>query len=102
MFSSSLTQCYIVRLHSIFEIINRVFRYRKNSFTLQPKIAFVFDEAQEFIPYDKKKEDGTEYPSRAVEKLLRHGRKYNLHGWISTQRIAHLNTNALQQLTVIL
>jgi hypothetical protein len=29
---------------------------------------------------------------------LRHGRKYNLHGWISTQRIAHLNTNALQQL----
>ena len=56
------------------EIINRVFRYRKNSFTLQPKIAFVFDEAQEFIPYDKKKEDGTEYSSRAVEKLLRHGR----------------------------
>jgi uncharacterized protein len=80
------------------EIINRVFRFRKNSFTLQPKIAFVLDEAQEFIPYDKKKEDGTEYSSRAVEKLLRHGRKYNLHGWISTQRIAHLNTNALQQL----
>jgi hypothetical protein len=80
------------------EIINRVFRYRKNSFTLQPKIAFIFDEAQEFIPYDKKREDGTEYSSRAVEKLLRHGRKYNLHGWISTQRIAHLNTNALQQL----
>jgi len=80
------------------EIINRVFRYRKNSFTLQPKVVFVFDEAQEFIPYDRKKEDGTEYSSRAVEKLLRHGRKYNLHGWISTQRIAHLNTNALQQL----
>ena len=56
------------------EIINRVFRYRKNSFTLQPKIAFVFDEVQEYIPYDKKKEDGTEYSSRAVEKLLRHGR----------------------------
>jgi DNA helicase HerA-like ATPase len=80
------------------EIINRIFRYRKNSFTLQPKVVFVFDEAQEFIPYDRKKEDGTEYSSRAVEKLLRHGRKYNLHGWISTQRIAHLNTNALQQL----
>lgn len=80
------------------EIISRVFKYRKNSFTLQPKVVFVFDEAQEFIPYDKKREDGTEYSSRAVEKLLRHGRKYNLHGWISTQRIAHLNTNALQQL----
>jgi hypothetical protein len=80
------------------EIIKRVFRYRKNSFTLNPKIIFVFDEAQEFIPYDKRREDGTETSSRAVEKLLRHGRKYNLHGWISTQRIAHLNTNALQQL----
>ncbi|MGB8084747.1 MAG: hypothetical protein WCF07_00480 [Nitrososphaeraceae archaeon] len=29
---------------------------RKNSFTLQPKVIFVFDEAQEFIPYDKKRE----------------------------------------------
>ena len=46
----------------------------------------------------KRKEDGTDNSSRAVEKLLRHGRKYNLNGWISTQRIAHLNTNALQQL----
>jgi DNA helicase HerA-like ATPase len=80
------------------QIINRVFRYRKNSFKLSPRVVFVFDEAQEFIPADKKREDGTESSSRAVEKLLRHGRKYFLHGWISTQRIAHLNTNALQQL----
>lgn len=80
------------------EIINRVFRYRKNSFTLDPRVVFVFDEAQEFIPAEKKRDDGTEYSSRAVERLLRHGRKYFLHGWISTQRIAHLNTNALQQL----
>ncbi|MFZ0511433.1 MAG: hypothetical protein WAM14_07500 [Candidatus Nitrosopolaris sp.] len=80
------------------EIIDRVFRNRKSSFTLTPRIVFVFDEAQEFIPADKRKEDGTDNSSRAVERLLRHGRKYNLNGWISTQRIAHLNTNALQQL----
>jgi uncharacterized protein len=80
------------------EIIDRVFRNRKSSFTLIPRIVFVFDEAQEFIPADKRKEDGTDNSSRAVERLLRHGRKYNLNGWISTQRIAHLNTNALQQL----
>lgn len=80
------------------ELINRIFRKRKNNFTLIPRIVFVFDEAQEFIPAEKKKEDGTDTSSRAVEKLLRHGRKYNLNGWISTQRIAHLNTNALQQL----
>jgi DNA helicase HerA-like ATPase len=79
-------------------VINRVFKIRKNSFTLNPKVVFVFDEAQEFIPIEKRKEDGTDNSSRAVERLLRHGRKYHLHGWISTQRIAHLNTNALQQL----
>ncbi len=80
------------------EIIDRVFRKRKSSFTLSPRVVFVFDEAQEFIPAEKRKEDGTDSSSRAVERLLRHGRKYNLNGWISTQRIAHLNTNALQQL----
>ena len=80
------------------EIIDRVFKKRKNSFTLTPRIVFVFDEAQEFIPTEKRKEDWTDSSSRAVERLLRHGRKYNLNGWISTQRIAHLNTNALQQL----
>jgi DNA helicase HerA-like ATPase len=80
------------------EIIDRVFRNRKSSFTLIPRVVFVFDEAQEFIPADKRKEDGTDNSSQAVERLLRHGRKYNLNGWISTQRIAHLNTNALQQL----
>jgi hypothetical protein len=80
------------------EIIDRVFRKRKSSFTLTPRVVFVFDEAQEFIPAEKRKEDGTDSSSRAVERLLRHGRKYNLNGWISTQRIAHLNTNALQQL----
>jgi len=80
------------------ELISEVFRAKKRSFSLDPRVVFVFDEAQEFIPYEKKKEDGTEYSSLAVERLLRHGRKYHLHGWISTQRIAHLNTNVLQQL----
>jgi len=58
----------------------------------------VIDEAQEFIPQDARKGDNAYESSRAVERLLRHGRKYNLFCWVSTQRIAHLNTNALQQL----
>jgi len=33
-----------------------------------------------------------------VETLLRQGRKYGLGGCLATQRIAYLNTNALQQL----
>ncbi|MGA2199971.1 MAG: DUF87 domain-containing protein, partial [Nitrososphaerales archaeon] len=79
-------------------IISDVFRKRKKSFSLTPRVLFIIDEAQEFIPQEARKEDGTQQSSRAVERLLRHGRKYHLHGWISTQRIAHLNTNALQQL----
>ena len=79
-------------------VINQVFRRRKKSFTLSPRVLFIMDEAQEFIPQATRKEDGTDQSSRAVEKLLRHGRKYHLHCWISTQRVAHLNTSALQQL----
>lgn len=79
-------------------VINDVFRKRKRSFTLSPRVLFVIDEAQEFIPQNVRKEDGTDQSSRALERLLRHGRKYHLNCWVSTQRVAHLNTNALQQL----
>jgi uncharacterized protein len=80
------------------DVISRVFRKRKKSFSLTPKVLFIVDEAQEFIPQDARKGDNAYESSRAVERLLRHGRKYNLFCWVSTQRIAHLNTNALQQL----
>jgi hypothetical protein len=80
------------------DVINQVFRRRKKSFSLAPKVLFIIDEAQEFIPQDARKGDNAYESSRAVERLLRHGRKYNLFCWVSTQRVAHLNTNALQQL----
>lgn len=81
-------------------IIDDVFRRRRSSFNLHPRILFVFDEAQEFVPADSlyKAAEGTAESSKAVERLLRHGRKYHLHGWISTQRLAHLNTSALHQI----
>ncbi|HUH99492.1 MAG TPA: DUF87 domain-containing protein [Nitrososphaerales archaeon] len=80
------------------DVIASVFRKRKKSFSLSPKVLFIIDEAQEFIPQDARKGDNAYESSRAVERLLRHGRKYNLFCWVSTQRVAHLNTNALQQL----
>jgi len=80
------------------EVIKQVFRRRKKSFSLTPQVLFIVDEAQEFIPQDARKGDNAYESSRAVERLLRHGRKYNLYCWVSTQRIAHLNTSALQQL----
>jgi len=69
---------------------------RKRRFTVKPYILVVFDEAQEFI---SSKEGGIDGKCSAhVETLLRQGRKYGLGVCIATQRIAYLNTNALQQL----
>lgn len=76
------------------DLLNR----RKRKFQVKPYILFVFDEAQEFIP-DMSSSSGIERKcSKQVETLLRQGRKYGLGGCVATQRIAYLNTNALQQL----
>jgi DNA helicase HerA-like ATPase len=69
---------------------------RKRRFTVKPYILVVFDEAQEFISSREGGIDGK--CSQHVETLLRQGRKFGLGVCIATQRIAYLNTNALQQL----
>jgi len=69
---------------------------RKRRFQVKPYVLLVFDEAQEFIPSGAGGIDGK--CSGHVETLLRQGRKYGLGVCIATQRIAYLNTNALQQL----
>ena len=79
-------------------LADRLLEMRRKSFRLEPYMLFVFDEAQEFIPAEVARGDWTAQSSSAIENLLRHGRKYGLGGCIATQRIAHLNTNALQQL----
>ncbi len=71
---------------------------RKRNFRVKPYILMVFDEAQEFIPATGDSGGIDKKCSRQVETLLRQGRKYGLGICISTQRIANLNTNALQQL----
>jgi uncharacterized protein len=71
---------------------------RKRQFKVKPHILFVFDEAQEFIR-DLSNARGIDREcSEGIETLLRQGRKYGLGGCIATQRIAYLNTSALQQL----
>jgi hypothetical protein len=69
---------------------------RKRQFAVKPYVLVVFDEAQEFISNKEGGLDGK--VSQHVETLLRQGRKYGLGVCIATQRIAYLNTNALQQL----
>jgi hypothetical protein len=79
-------------------LTSEMLRRRKGEFQVDPQILFVFDEAQEFIPaYDKAR--GIDVTcTHQIETLLRQGRKYGLGGCVATQRIAYLNTNALQQL----
>jgi len=69
---------------------------RKRRFQVKPYVLLVFDEAQEFVPSGAAGIDAK--CSGHVETLLRQGRKYGLGVCIATQRIAYLNTNALQQL----
>jgi DNA helicase HerA-like ATPase len=72
--------------------------FLKKKFGNKERVLFVLDEAQEYIPDEPTPKDYTAQSSRAVEQLLRQGRKYRLHCWLGTQRVARLNVNALQQL----
>jgi hypothetical protein len=75
--------------------LNRLL-FLKKVHGFRQKVLVVIDEAQEFATNDPR---GTQVESsRAVEALLRQGRKYGASALISTQRVAYLNTNALQQL----
>jgi len=82
--------------NAVIALTRNILADRKREFKVKPYVLFVFDEAQEFIPAGASGIDGV--CSEHVETLLRQGRKYGLGGCIATQRIAYLNTNALQQL----
>lgn len=77
--------------------INHIFDIKKR-WGIGNKILMIFDEAQEFIPDRTRSDDYTLQSNLAVETVLRQGRKYFIGSIIATQRLAHLNTNALQQL----
>ncbi|MDA4121733.1 MAG: ATP-binding protein [Thaumarchaeota archaeon] len=78
-------------------LIKRLLALRKKQGS-RKKILIVLDEAQEYIPGDPRDRDGTVSSNGAVEALLRQGRKYRIHCWLATQRVARLNVSALQQL----
>jgi hypothetical protein len=70
----------------------------KKKYGNKQRVLFVLDEAQEYIPDEHTDREFTTQSNRAVEQLLRQGRKYRIHCWMATQRVARLNVNALQQL----
>ena len=82
----------------IININKKILRKRKRQFKVRPYILFVFDEAQEFVGDLSNSRGIDKECSIEVETLLRQGRKFGLGGCIATQRIAYLNTSALQQL----
>ncbi len=77
-------------------LINRLLYLRKKQGS-RKKVLIVLDEAQEYIPGEPRERDGTIQSNIAVEALLRQGRKYRIHCWLATQRVARLNVSALQQ-----
>ncbi|MBI4258662.1 MAG: ATP-binding protein [Thaumarchaeota archaeon] len=77
--------------------IDRLLFLKKTS-GARRKVLIVLDEAQEFIPDRTTRSDYSDASNKMVEALLRQGRKYRAHCWLSSQRLAHLNVNALQQL----
>ena len=85
-----------VQRRTVIKLVNRLLYSRKTHFKSDPYILFVFDEAQEFV--SSARSGDLEKCSSVVESLLRQGRKYGLGGCIATQRMAYLNTNAMQQL----
>lgn len=78
-------------------LIRRLLYLRKKQGS-RKKILIVLDEAQEYIPGEPRDRDGTMSSNMQVEALLRQGRKYRIHCWLATQRVARLNVSALQQL----
>jgi len=93
----SISDPYVIK-ELVVDLAKEFLHRRKRSFKVKPYVLFVFDEAQEFVP-DLGGSSGIDKDcSKVVETLLRQGRKYGLGGCLATQRIAYLNTNALQQL----
>src|SRR5713226_7628032 len=78
-------------------LISRLLYLRKRMGT-RGRILIVLDEAQEYIPDNPNEKQLTLTSNAQVEALLRQGRKYRVHCWLATQRVAHLNVSALQQL----
>jgi intein/homing endonuclease len=83
---------------SVTERLIRRLLFLKKKYGNQQRVLILLDEAQEYIPDDPTDKEHTSQSNRAVEQLLRQGRKYRLYCWMATQRVARLNVNALQQL----
>jgi hypothetical protein len=79
------------------QFIHKLLYLKRTAGKAKEKVLIVLDEAQEYIPDRTREEDHTDISNIAVEALLRQGSKYRAHCWVGSQRVAHLNVSALQQ-----
>ena len=96
-----LSILYLPDPHNARSVATRLIRrllFLKKKVGNKQRLLVLLDEAQEYIPDETTDRDFTRDSNLAVEQLLRQGRKYRLHCWVATQRVARLNVNALQQL----
>ncbi len=93
----SISDPFVIK-ELVISLTQELLAKRKRQFQVKPYILFAFDEAQEYIPATGDAGGIDKKCSRQVETVLRQGRKYGIGVCVSTQRIANLNTNALQQL----
>jgi DNA helicase HerA-like ATPase len=93
----SISDPFVIK-ELVISLTQELLARRKRKFQVKPYILLAFDEAQEFIPATGDSGGIDKKCSRQVETILRQGRKYGIGVCVSTQRIANLNTNALQQL----
>ena len=99
--SPRLNILYMPDPHNARSVASRLIRrllFLKKRVGNKQRLLILLDEAQEYIPDEPTDRDFTRDSNLAVEQLLRQGRKYRLHCWMATQRVARLNVNALQQL----
>ncbi len=76
--------------------VMRLFNRRRRTGINNPPVLFMYDEADEFIPQDRR--DESYAASRgAAATLARRGRKFGMGMGIATQRVAYLDTNILAQ-----
>jgi hypothetical protein len=78
-----------------------LYRLRKRTKFEKIPTAFIFDEADLFVPQKAPNEDEKDSVERSKEvatMLARRGRKYNLGLGISTQRVVYLDTSIMGQI----
>jgi uncharacterized protein len=77
-------------------LTNLAYESRRKTGQITPLVAFIFDEADEFIP-GQPSSDSQKEAKAAVMTLARRGRKFGLGVGIATQRIRYLDTSILAQ-----